>query len=149
MKKLYKWLENNGITYKIVEYGERGYFYNADGVVYDAAQVFIKWDDVGGYYAAAKIAEKIRKYCNKYNYDIFHNAVHCGETFLAIRTAESRDASEAYYFYRDKAVNICDHIIHNFHTQGVNDTALLEAKLRRVMDYYGAKLNRARIRFVA
>lgn len=148
------WLTRNNYPFKMVNYGENSYFYNAPGYIYQAADITLAGANIAD---IKKQLKPLEAYCKKYNLDIFSRSRYLYNYItglydfsLVIRTAENAAGAANYYQYRDASLHECEAVIHNYHVKGIYKTqaADLEKELKKIMDYYGALYNRSLIKAV-
>lgn len=154
LKIFSKWAEKHNFKHEFVNYGETHYFYNAPGYTYKVISI-----ELAAYTIAeiAKQEQKINKYINRYSMEIIHRPRYQYNYMtnqynlnLRIRTAADRSESENYYFFRDKSIEECEKLIHEYHESGKYNShhAELNNRLRKIMDYYGSLYNQSLIKEV-
>lgn len=148
------WLTRNNYPFKMVNYGENSYFYNAPGYIYQAINIFVSGANIAD---IKKQLKPVEAYCKKYNLDIFsrssylYNYITGAYDFeMVIRTPENAAEAANYYQYRDASLHECENLIHKYHVDGIYKThgAQLNNELKKIMDYYGALYNRSLIKAV-
>lgn len=114
MKKIYKYLDNNGISYRRETFGSR-YFYNVQ-YIFDG--VIVSMD----YRHSAK-REKLLKYCQRYGYKIMYESRIFPDFSIHYSIATATDAENAnnYYYYQEKSLAEWEQMQHEEYSKGNYD----------------------------
>lgn len=116
MKQLKKWLEKKGIdNYRIETFGNN-YFYNVPCPAYNAFHFYFELtDNRETTKKALETIENIKKYCKRYDYDLFNEqSFFGGISYIFFYVANRSDREKAFDYFRfvDMSVNECNDLRH-------------------------------------
>lgn len=149
-----KWLTKHNYKHSFVNYGESHYFFNAPGYIYKVVSIELAADTIQ---EITKQEQQINKYINRYSMETinrpryqYNYMTNQYNYTLRIRTAADRSESENYYYFRDKSIEECEKLMHEYHESGKYNShhAELNIKLREIMDHYGSLYNKSLIKEV-
>ena len=153
MKRLNKWLINNGYTFEPVQYGDGSYFYNAPNYTYTAVKICISGNTIND----IKTSENKLKKHIKNRYDIITESHYLYNYvsneynfFITIRTLTDKQEAENYYIYKDASIEFFEIAQHVYMQMGIYESHKEEFNklIRDKMDYYGSLYNQSLIRAV-
>ena len=111
MKKIYKYLDNNGISYRRETFGSR-YFYGVS-CIFDG--VIVSMD-----YRHSATREKLLKYCRRYGYKIMYESRIFPDFSIhySIATATDADKASDYYYFQEKSLAEWEQMQHREYSNG-------------------------------
>ena len=135
MKKLYAYLEKQGIEFRKVTYGAN-YFYNAPALHFEGVTITFSYFTSDDRTTSAKHAQIIEKYCKRYGYEIFNRGGFPGVQYIHIMRADEKRALSFYESFAKKSADACAMEYHIRREMGL-DCSDINESYKGIMEFYG------------
>lgn len=141
MEKFKKYLEKNGIAYRVDSYNEN-YFFNAPALHFTGVTISCGKNDEMNGVLPETTTKAILRYCARFGYTIVDQTHSYGVTTYRVMVGKEWDAIHLYNEYAMASVNCCACFDHN--KRETTGNMATNEELKDIMRDYGELYNKAR-----